>query len=372
MIKVCHLTSVHPRYDTRIFIKQCVSLAGAGYDVTLIVSDGKGHEEKEGVKILDVCVGRFGRIGRMTRTVVAVYKKALNIDANIYHFHDPELIPIGLLLKAKGKKILYDVHEDYPRAILSRHWIPWIIRKPVSWLMSGVEWCSAKAFDAIVAATPKIAERFPAGKTVTIQNFPLANELLSPAPIPYVERPKSFAYVGVIATGRGAIEMIRAFECLNDITCERLELAGEFSPSRLEDTLRALPRWASVSYHGQVSRAQMAQILGKVRAGLVLFHPWPNHIEAQPNKMFEYMGAGLPVIASDFPLWRRIIDGVGCGLLVDPLNPKAIAEAMRRIVEQPAEAEAMGQKGRRAVERQYNWLVESKKMFSLYRELLRS
>ena len=109
---ICHLTSVHPRYDTRIFIKQCVSLAKADYGVSLIVADGKGNEEKDGVKILDIGISRFGRAGRMTRTVIAVYKKALNMNADIYHFHDPELIPAGLLLKALGKKVIYDVHED--------------------------------------------------------------------------------------------------------------------------------------------------------------------------------------------------------------------------------------------------------------------
>jgi glycosyltransferase involved in cell wall biosynthesis len=234
-----------------------------------------------------------------------------------------------------------------------------------------VEWFGAKAFDAIVPATPKIAARFPASKTVTIQNFPIATEMLYPAPIPYVERPQAFAYVGVIAAIRGAVEMVRSFELLDDIPGARLDLAGAFSPHGLDKTLQAIPGWASVNYHGQVSRKQVAYILGGERAGLILFHPLPNHIDAQPNKMFEYMSAGIPVIASNFPLWKEIIEGAECGICVDPLDPEEIAGAIRWIIEHPAEAEQMGKNGRKAVEERYNWCMEEKKLLRFYEEIIR-
>lgn len=375
MTTILHLSTLHARNDTRIFIKEAQTLASnLPHKVLLMVADGKGNldEGKGGVSIHDLRNLGDGRLARMLRGPWRAFFAIRLIKPDVVHFHDPELIPLGILLKVMGYKVVYDVHEDLPRQTLSKDYIPNFIRYPVMLLMCMLEWGAAKSFDAIVPATPKIAEHFPANKTVVVQNFPIRTELNVPSTIPYEQRALSFAYVGGITTIRGAIEMIRALEYLSDITGVRLELAGEFSPSRLEDALRVLPGWATVNYHGQVSRTQVAQIMGGARAGLVMLHPIANHLDSYPIKMFEYMSVGLPVIASDFPLWRKIIDGAGCGLLVDPLNPKAIAEAMRWILDHPAEAEAMGWRGRQAVERTYNWDVEAEKLSSLYKKLLNS
>ena len=373
MAIILHLTTLHPRSDTRIFIKEAQTLASfLPHKVLLMVADGKGNVDGEHGRVSIHDLGRLDG-GRFCRMLIGPWRAFFvirRIKPHIVHFHDPELIPLGILLKVIGCKVIYDVHEDVSRQILSKYWLPWIIRKPVAWFMSGVEWCGAKIFNAIVPATPKIADRFPAMKTVTVQNFPIATEMLPPAPTPYVQRPLSFAYVGYIAANRGALEMVRAFEPLGNISKARFDLAGAFSPPALADTLQALPGWAMVNYHGHISRKKMTHLLGHARAGLVLFHPLPNHIDAQPTKMFEYMSAGLPVIASDFPLWRQIIDGVGCGLMVDPLSPKAIEGAIRWVLDHPVEAEAMGRRGRQAVERTYNWDVEATKLVGLYNKLL--
>jgi hypothetical protein len=230
----------------------------------------------------------------------------------------------------------------------------------------------AKISDALVPATPRIAKRFSIDKTVTVQNFPLVNELMGAVPLSYLDRPKSFVYVGGIASTRGAAEMIRALELLDDIHDARLELAGMFSPLSFERELRALPGWAAVKYHGHVGRAMISRLLSGARAGLVTLHPTVNYLDSYPVKMFEYMSASLPVIASDFPLWRKIIDGAGCGVLVNPLNPEAVSRAMRWILDNPAEAEAMGMRGRQAVEKMYNWDAEAMKLIDLYKRLLDS
>ena len=128
--------------------------------------------------------------------------------------------------------------------------------------------------------------------------------------------------------------------------------------------------WSKVRFHGWSSRTEVANILGDVRAGLVVLHPLKNYIDSFPTKMFEYMAIGLPVIASDFPLWRRIISDVNCGLFVDPQNPEAIAKAMQWILDHPQEAEDMGRRGRKAVEEVYNWKSESVKLANLYESLL--
>jgi glycosyltransferase involved in cell wall biosynthesis len=118
------------------------------------------------------------------------------------------------------------------------------------------------------------------------------------------------------------------------------------------------------------SREQVAALLGRVQAGLVLFHPAPNNVRAQPNKLFEYMSAGVPVIASDFPLWREVVEGEGCGLLVDPFNAVEVAEAVAHILGHPEEAEAMGRRGRAAVEQRFNWAREEATLVRLYRDVL--
>lgn len=373
MSTVLLLTTVHPRTDTRIFIKEAQTLASKlNHKVVLMVADGKGNvDEGQGrVSIHDLGDFGVGRLGRMLRGPWRAFFAIIKIKPIIVHFHDPELIPLGILLKIIGCKVIYDVHEDVPRQIMSKYYLPLLIRKPISWIISAVEWIGASSFNAIVTATPKITERFSAVKVVTVQNFPILSELIPPESILYSERPKSFVYVGVIASIRGAVEMVRSLEHLKDIHNAKLELAGNFSPSSLEHELRKLPEWVSVNFYGEVSRVQVAKIMGGVRAGLVTLHPTINYLDSYPIKMFEYMSAGLPVIASDFPLWRQIIDGAGCGLLVDPIDTKSIATAMRWILEHPEEAETMGKRGRQAVMREYNWELESTKLLQAYQELL--
>ncbi|WP_410473567.1 glycosyltransferase family 4 protein [Guyparkeria sp. TX1] len=367
-----HFTTVHPRSDTRIRIKQVASLAGALEEsVALYVQDDKGNERDEarGIDVVDTGVPSGGRLARMTKGAWRMYRAVLDARPSVAHFHDPELIPIGMLLKLSGIKVIYDVHEDVPRQILGKHWLhPWI-RRPVAVLVEGLEWSAAKLFDGIVAATPTIARRFPAQKTVIVQNFPVLAELVLPQFTPFAARPTHVAYVGGITAARGAREMVKAIGRVKDDHV-RLQLGGTFTPTVLEDEVCATEGWSRVVAHGWMGREDIAEVLGNVRAGLVVLHPTKNYPDALPVKMFEYMAAGLPVIASDFPLWRSIIDGAGCGLLVDPLDPEAIAEAIDWVNEHPQEAERMGQRGRAAVEDRFNWSHEERKLVALYKEMV--
>jgi glycosyltransferase involved in cell wall biosynthesis len=156
---------------------------------------------------------------------------------------------------------------------------------------------------------------------------------------------------------------------LLNTTHVRLELAGDYSPESLKAELQALSGWALVTFHGYVDQLQLTNLLCNVRAGLVVLHPTLCYPDAYPIKMFEYMAAGLPVIASDFPIWREIIEGAHCGLLVNPLDIKAIANAMQWILDHPAEAETMGKNGKEAVRLKYNWQSESGKLVDLYEHL---
>lgn len=370
---IAHVTTVHFRGDTRIRIKEVGSLARRfSLPVMLVVQDGKGPEGgEEGPRVIDSGPRPRQRLLRMTLGSWRMWRTLRRLRPTVVHFHDPELIFLGLAMKAGGTRVVYDVHEDVPRQILCKDWIPKPLRLPLAKAVEIVEELSTGVFDAVVPATPRIAQRFPSPRTVIVQNFPIPEELQLAQAVPYLERPPSFAYVGDISESRAALGMVKALGLLAPQSQARLELAGGFSSSDLEEEVRSLPGWARVNYHGWATRPQVAALLGNVRAGLVLLHPEPNYVEAYPNKMFEYMAAGLPVIASDFPLWREIVaPPVNAGLLVDPLDPRAIAQAMEWMLEHPEEAEAMGRRGRRAVEQRFNWQAEEEKLVKLYQRLL--
>lgn len=370
---ILHVTTVHRRGDTRIYVKELGALAATyGRDAGLLVADGQGGSEptSPAVRIFDA--GRLP-VGRLRRAVVGswrVFRWVRRLGPVVVHVHDPELAIVGIALRLFGHKLVYDAHEDLPRQILAKHWVPRPARRPAAWLAGGVEWCVGRLAQRIIAATPAIAERFPEQKTTVVQNFPALSEFPDAEQQPCVYRSPEFAYIGNIEGVRGAQEMVRALESLPASSEVRLHLAGAIAPVALDTALRARPGWARVHYHGWASRAEVVEILGRVRAGLVVLHPTPSYIDSFPVKMFEYMAAGLPVIASDFPLWREIIDSAGCGLLVDPLDIVGIAAAMQWILENPEEARAMGQAGRRAVKYRYNWERETGKLLGVYEELL--
>src|SRR5690554_6346518 len=202
-----------------------------------------------------------------------MWRKLRQIRPDVIHFHDPELIFLGLAMRFCGTKVIYDVHEDVPRQILTKDWIPALMRPPVAAAVEVVESVSCRVFDAIVPATPRIAARFPRHKTTLVQNFPIPEELLSPQPVPYEKRHERVAYIGDISLARAAYEMVLAMSLLPAGSEWQLDLAGGFSDPALQPELEALPGWERVRYHGWAKRPQVAEILGSVRAGLVLLHP---------------------------------------------------------------------------------------------------
>jgi len=367
--KVVVMTSAHPRYDNRIFTKECMTISGAGYDVSLIVADGVGDDIKDNIRIYDVG-SSDGRRSRMTLSVLRICRKAVSLDGDIYHIHDPELLPIIPLLKLRRKKTIYDVHEDLPQQIFLKDWIPSYLKKIVSFVADIFEKSSSRLLDGIVCVTPVIASRFPFWKIVLVQNFAIKDELISFDSTPYERRTNSVTFLGGLTRIRCAAEMIDAINLVPSHLNSMLEIVGEFKPSTLESELRTDKNWKRVRYYGWLSRVNVAKILGKSRAGMVLFYPLPNQMKAQPNKFFEYMSAGLPIIASNFPLWSEIIHDIQCGLVVDPLNPREIAKAIQWILEHPEEAKEMGERGRNAVLEYFNWDQEAEKLLKFYDQLL--
>ena len=368
-ITITHVTSAHPRYDTRIFLKMCSSLAtNKNYNVSLIVADGNGDEKKNSVNVFDVGAKTGGRIARMTKTVKRVFEKAVELNSDIYHLHDPELIPIGLKLKKLGKVVIFDAHEDLPKQLLGKHYLNKILRVVLSKSFELYEKYSCKKFDYIITATPYIRDKFLKinKNSVDINNFPILGELSND--ISWSEKRNEVCYVGEIAQIRGIKEIVKAMEYTENI---KLILAGDFSEEAVENEVKSYEEWDKVDALGYLNRDDISSVYKFAKAGLVTLYPISNYLDALPVKMFEYMSAGLPVIASNFPLWKEIVEGNNCGICVNPLKPEEIANAISYIISNPKEAEIMGQNGKKAVMERYNWDIEKEKLYKVYENLIK-
>ena len=374
-MRVAHVSIIHKPLDTRVFRKQCRALAAAGYDVHLVVG-GAPLGTLDGVRLHSIAasderpplrrqIPRFGRAAR----------EAFALRASVYHLHDPHLIPLGLALKLRGTRVVYDVHEDYPAKAATEH-ADHALRKRLktrTWRV--LERIARKTLDSFVCASPELATRFPAARTIVVGNLPLHREFIPAAENsvrPYRERANMLLFVGSLTRARGFFEITRALELMPpELDC-RLRAVGYFRDREVAHAaskLRARDRIEMVPF--QPYERVIGEML-RARIGLVLLHPLPNHTDPlRSNKLFEYMSAGIPVIASDLPRWREIVRGIDCGLVVDPLDPTAIAEAIEYLLKHPAEAEAMGQRGREAVCSKLNWDADRERLVVFYRELTR-
>lgn len=368
MKRIAHLTSVHPRHDVRIFWKECRTLATAGYSVFLVVADGKGNEEKGGVNIIDVGAQAGGRLSRMTKSTKRVFDKALELDADLYHLHDPELLPVAVKLKALGKKVIFDSHEDFPADIMSKPYLGRFARVAVSRLFALYEKRVCKALDYVISATPAIREKFISisCQSVDVNNYPLLDELEDL--LPWDTDRAIICYIGAMTAVRGVPELVDAMARTK--SSARLALVGNFTESATGERCKERSGWNAVDDHGFVGRDEVREVMSRSVAGVVTFLPAPNHVDAQPNKMFEYMSAGIPVIGSNFPLWKTIIEGNRCGICVDPTAPAEIAAAIDHLFTHQSEAREMGERGRAAVLEKYNWNSEGAKLLSLYQDIL--
>ncbi len=365
MKKICHITTVHTPTDIRIFKKMCITLANNNYDCHLIATaDHTGIVEGVHLHSLPKSANR---IQRFTTGAKNALQKAIEVDADLYHFHDPELIPLGLQLKKQGKLVIYDVHENHSGSILDRKYLKPFLRPILAKHVKNLETKADKFLDAIVTATPAIARQFQNRNTIDIQNFPLINEFAHVNGKLQTKRQNQFAFIGGMSEIRGISEIVQA---ISQVPKATLTLAGTFSPSSYEAEVKQIAGWSQTKHLGWLSREDVATVLGNSRAGIVTFLPAQNHTESQPNKIFEYMAAGIPIIGSNFPLWESIIEGEKVGICVDPSNPLEIANAMQSILDHPEEADEMGRRGRNAIESKYSWEAESQKLLKLYTQLL--
>lgn len=366
--KICIMSSAHPVFDIRIFHKQAKTLASAGYEVSLIVQHTK-RETIDSIDIIPLSTPQ-NRFQRMFGLTFSVFRLAIKEKAEIYHFHDPELLPIGVLLKLfTRKKVIYDIHENYPEDIKLKQWIPKGLRPVVAKIYATLEKVMSKFLDGVIVVNGIIEDRFDDEKAIQIRNYPILYTDYSNAK-KGENNEVVVIYPGNLNKVRGIYELVKSLEYIDTDKKIKLVLYGKFASSKFEEEIRDLKGFSRVDYRGIVDHHTVWDNLMKSDIGVILFHPSSHSIGALPNKIFEYMSAGLPVISSNFSFWEDIVIGNNCGVMVDPQNSEEVAKAIEYLAENPKLRKQMGINGREAVLKKYTWENEGKRLVAFYEKIL--
>lgn len=371
-MKVCILTTAHSPFDERIFHKEARSLAEAGYEV-VIVAPYERSEVKEGIRIHSVSPlsSRVDRIWRLK----PIYRVALQEKADIYHFHDPDLIPVGWLLSRRHRKpVVYDVHEYYGDSLLTRYWLPKPLRKMVARIVDRGEKWAARSFAGIITVNGHMAELFlkenPEGEI--LHNYPLQRQFEFPRPEKV--KPPVILYLGGINRERGLEVILRAMARVTRTHPEAVcELVGPVETTDLGPDFSDLTPWlkkGNIRLRGKVPYEQVPEILAKSSIALVPLLSTLNYQKAIPVKLLEYMAGGIPVIGSRFGYIEEIINRNLCGLLTEPGDPESLSRDICALLEDPEKALSYGQNGWDAFHREYTWEREQSKLLRLYERIL--
>lgn len=369
---VCVVTTVHPPFDPRVFERCAVSLARAGYEVTLVAPHDRA-EERDGVRIIAIRRSR-SRFVRAFRGGWQAFRLAGRTRADLYHFHDPEFMPFALLLRwITRKPVIYDVHEDYPQHMLTKFRLPTILRCAVSWGMSVMERVCARRLPCVITATPALTERFVqmgARRAETILNLPSSGFLDGTAD-DRLPAPVDVIHVGSLSAARLAFLLAVASEVGRRRAQTGWRIVGfdDRFLGRAREMVREGGLVESVELVGKVSHEEVGRHLRVAKVG-VNHHPAERRFQvAIPVKVLEYMAAGLPVISSEMPLLRELA-GDEAIVYVDPGDRAAFVGAVLDVLSDPELSARLGKAARRLSRERLNWAREEPKLLRIYKDLL--
>ena len=363
--KICHLTSVHVPFDTRIFHKEARSLAEAGYSVDLVAKHGVG-ETLHGVCLIPLPMPR-SELERIFRIAPATFLRAYRQKADLYHFHDPELLPVGILLKLLTRgKVIYDVHEDYSEKIPRKTWLKSrTLKRIASAAYSFFERMAVTSLDHIIAVTDDIAAKYPAKKTTVIKNY-VSLEMLDAVPPAKIDKTVPAAvYGGRLSLDRGAADMVNAVEMLGGEV--ELWLLGRWDAG-VREYCETLPGWRYTRYLGAVTIEEATGIYKAADIGMHCVQNNDFYLRGIPTKMFEYAACGIPAVISRSPHWEKMFDRFA--LYSEPENPVSIADCLKQLTGDSDLRTAMGQRARQFVMEERSWEGEAQKLIALYDRLL--
>lgn len=365
-MSVCHVTSVHSRYDGRILKRECVSLKENGYKVSLIVNDKFEDEVFNGIKIISTKYEAKNRLKRLLYSQYHIKKKIREIDADIYHLHDPELLLLVPFLKRRKKLVIFDSHEDYYSTIGEKDWIPKFLRQIILFGYKKYETFCIKQCAGSIVCYHWTEERFlkRSKNVMMVLNFPkvIDDQFITPT-----FQNRTIGFAGGVNSSWCHHEIIKAIGYCSNV---KYLLAGPVEEKYFE-SLKKINGWPFVNYLGIVSFNEVfSKIYAESDIGIVLLdyilQCKGNTGNLANTKLFEVMYAGLPVICTDFDLWKEIIENENCGICVNPHNIEQIVSAITYLLDNPEIAKQMGENGRNAVLKKYNWGTEEKKLLALY------
>jgi|688.fasta_scaffold178161_2 glycosyltransferase involved in cell wall biosynthesis len=367
MNKICILISGYPRDNARVFHRQAKSLLSFGFNVSILTNDGGIEENVEGI---DIYCTEFwsSRLKILLFAKKQFLTKSFHINADVYFIHSPELLSLGLLLKAKGKKVVYDAHEDLPRHILEKEWLPRFSRLPISFFSNIYLNFVFERIDALISPHNHIVERYKSinRNCILITNFSKTSSDFNFDLSEYLSRHKIICYSGTAYFHSNQIQIL---DSINDFEDVIYNIAGTI-PEKLYLDMQGHTAFSKVNFFGLIGYDRMKDFYQKARIGLVIIDYRLNLGSKMGtfavNKMFEYMESGLPIVCSDYDLWIQVIEKYNCGLYVKPGNVFEIKKAINFLLENPALAYEMGQNGIKAVHGEYNWNNEEIKMKDLF------
>lgn len=365
-LRVCHITSVHSYFDERIFARECAGLITAGYEVHLLAADAP-DKNVGGITLHKApsLQGTFFR--RLKETAKAYYPKAIEINAYVYHLHDPELLKLGKKLKAAGRIVIYDVRDNVAQEIRSDNTLSRWYRALAAYWFELFEMRAAKSFDVVIGADQYLRDRFhhQGCVAVDISDYPSLDQVTALKHSSKQER--AVCYIGELSEECGLFEMLQAVQKAD---CKLL-LVGKFvSPAEREQAL-AHPAWKQVEEYDGSVREQTLKVLDRAAAGLVLLAGLPKYMEIEPRQFGEYMSAGLPVICSDFARWKEVVEGYGCGVCVESSSAETVASRINALLSDQAEAKRLGENAAKLAHQRYTWENERKKLLLTYAQVLK-
>ena len=372
MAKVCHIISGYYRDDMRVFRRQCLSLHNNNHEVVLLTNDGESEEIFHGISI-KVCK-KFWR-SRLKVILFARWQflnEALDIDADIYQLHSPELFTIIKGLKNNGKKVIYDAHEDLPRHIEEKDWIPFFLRKLLAKLADLYQRHALRRADAIISPHAHVIQDLSNISTEIkeITNFPLVSSELNFSIEEFKKRENIACYAGTVYPYSNQENTIKAIKSIQNA---KYKVAGHIDQDYL-NSLRKEPFEDNISFMGRLDRNNLKNLLYSSVVGLCVYDYKKNLGNKlgsfATNKLFEYMEAGLPVICTDYKIWKEVVEGHNCGICIEPGNYHELLEAINYIFSNKDESFRMGQRGKKAINDKYNWKTEEDKYLSLVKKIL--